>query len=151
VSLFYEDLSVGQVLHTPARTVTETDLSLFSMLSGDWNAIHSDAEFAAQTFYGQRVVHGLFGISMMTGLMERAGWFAESALAMLDVEHWVFQAPIFVGDTIRCEMEIVDRRMTSKGDKGVVGRRFTLRNQRDEVVQAGEIGLLIRLRSQVDA
>ncbi|MDP9459134.1 MAG: MaoC family dehydratase N-terminal domain-containing protein [Actinomycetota bacterium] len=151
MTLFYEDLEVGQVFHTAARTVTETDLTVFSMLSGDWNPIHSDAEFASDTFYGQRVVHGLFGISLLTGLMERAGWFSESALALLDIERWAFRKPIFVGDTLRAEMEIVSKRMTSAGDRGVVGRRFTLLNQRDEVVQTGDLGMMIRLTPEVTA
>lgn len=151
MSLYYEDLDVGQVLRTPARTVTETDLVGFCMLSGDWNAIHSDEEFASATFYGQRVVHGLFGMALLTGLMERAGWFSESALAMLGIERWTFQSPIFVGDTLRCEMEVLDKRLTSKGDRGIVSRRFTLRNQRDAVVQIGEIGLMIKMSPEVAA
>jgi len=151
VSLYYDDLEIGQVLRTPARTVTETDLVTFAMLSGDWNAIHSDAEFAGRTFYGQRVVHGLFGIALLTGLMERAGWFSDSALAMLGIERWSFRGPIFVGDTLRCEMEVLDKRVTSKGDRGIVARRFTLHNQRDEVVQSGDIGLMLRLAPEVAA
>jgi acyl dehydratase len=151
VSLFYDDLEVGQVLRTPARTVTETDLVTFSMVSGDWAAIHSDAEFARGTFYGQRVVHGLFGLSMLTGLMERAGWFSESALAMLDIERWAFQKAIFVGDTLRGEMEILSKRVTSAGDRGIVGRRFTLLNQRDEVVQTGDLGMMIKMAPEVAA
>lgn len=151
MSLYYEDLEVGQVLRTPARTVTETDLVGFCMLSGDWNAIHSDAELAGRTSYGQRVVHGLFGMALLTGLMDRAGWFSESALAMLGIEKWSFDKPIFVGDTLRCEMEILDKRLTSKADRGIVGRRFTLHNQRGEVVQTGEIGVMVRLAPEAGA
>jgi acyl dehydratase len=151
VSLYYEDLEVGQVFDTPGRTVTETDLVTFSMLSGDWNPIHSDAEFARGTFYGQRVVHGLFGLSMLTGLMDRAGWFSESALALLDIERWEFRGPIFVGDTLRARLEIVSKRLTSRGDRGILGRRFTLLNQRDEVVQTGDLGMMIKLAPEVAA
>jgi acyl dehydratase len=149
--LYYEDLEVGQVFDTPGRTVTETDLVTFSMLSGDWNPIHSDAEFARGTFYGQRVVHGLFGLSMLTGLMDRAGWFSESALALLDIERWEFRGPIFVGDTLRARLEIVSKRLTSRGDRGILGRRFTLLNQRDEVVQTGDLGMMIKLAPEVAA
>lgn len=151
MSLYYDDLEVGQVRRTPARTVTETDLVTFSMVSGDWAAIHSDAEFARGTFYGQRVVHGLFGLSLLTGLMERAGWFSESALAMLSIDRWAFKGPIFVGDTLRGEMEILSKRVTSSGDRGIVGRRFSLLNQRDEEVQAGELGMIIKLAPEVAA
>jgi acyl dehydratase len=148
VALYYDDLEVGQVFTTPARTVTETDLVSFAMLTGDWNQIHTDKEFAKGTMYGQPVVHGLFGLVMMTGLLERSGLFSGSAMAMLDVRDWTFTAPIFVGDTLHASIEIVSKRLTSKGDRGIVDRRFSLVNQRGEVAQVGNLGLMIRLAPQ---
>lgn len=145
-SLYYEDLDVGLVLTSSARTVTETDLVTFCMLSGDWNPIHSDEEFSRGTDYGRRVVHGLFGMSVLTGLMDRAGWFTTSAVAMLGITAWQFRAPLFVGDTIHCELEITALRLTSRGDKGIVGRRFRLVNQGGEVIQEGDIPLMVRVR-----
>jgi acyl dehydratase len=147
MALYYEDLSEGQTFTSPARTVTETDLVNFAMLSGDWNAIHTDEEFAKSTYYGRRVVHGLFGLSMMTGLLDRTGLFGGSAIAMLGIRDWNFKAPVFVGDTLHFEMEVVSKRLTSKGDRGIVDRKFRLINQREEVVQEGHIGLMVRLKS----
>jgi acyl dehydratase len=147
MALYYEDLSEGETFTSPARTVTETDLVSFAMLSGDWNSIHTDEEFAKKSFYGKRVVHGVFGISLMTGLMDRTGLFGGSAIAMLGIRDWQFKAPIFVGDTLHFEMEIVSKRLTSKGDRGIVDRKFRLINQRGEVVQEGYIGLMIRLKN----
>ncbi len=144
-SLFYEDLEVGRVYSTSSRTVTETDLMTFTMLSADWNPIHSDEEFAKGGFYGKRVVQGLYGLSILTGLMDRAGWFHESAIAMLGIDGWRFESPIFVGDTLHGEMEIIDKRLTKKGDRGIVERRFTLLNQNAQLIQRGAIGLMIRL------
>lgn len=149
-SLYFEDLDVGLVLTSPARTVTETDLVTFCMLSGDWNQIHSNEEFSKGTDYGKRVVHGLFGMSVLTGLMDRAGWFSTSAVAMLGIKEWEFRAPLFVGDTIHCELEINSLRLTSRGDKGVVGRRFRLVNQRGEVIQEGDIPLMVRVRGKAE-
>jgi acyl dehydratase len=148
VALYYDDLEVGQVFTTPARTVTETDLVSFAMLTGDWNQIHTDKEYAKGTMYGQPVVHGLFGLVMMTGLLERTGLFSGSAMAMLDVRDWTFKAPIFVGDTLHATIEIMSKRLTSKGDRGIVDRRFSLVNQRGEVAQVGNLGLMIRLAPQ---
>src|SRR5690606_34525847 len=111
--------------------------------------IHSDEEFSKGTEFGRRLVHGVYGLSVLTGLMDRAGWFSTSAVAMLGIKEWEFRGPLFVGDTVRCEMEISSRRLTSRGDKGVVGRRFRLVNQRDEVIQEGEIPLMVRLRDRV--
>jgi acyl dehydratase len=146
MALYYEDLTEGQTFTSPARTVTETDLVSFAMLSGDWNPIHTNEEFAGSTDYGKRVVHGMFGLSMMTGLLDRTGLFDGSVVAMLGIRDWRFKAPIFVGDTLHFEMEIVSKRLTSKGDRGIVDRKFGLINQRGEVVQEGHIGAMIRLK-----
>lgn len=151
MALYYEDLTEGQTFTSPARTVTETDLVSFAMLSGDWNAIHTDEEFAKETFYGKRVVHGLFGLSMMTGLLDRTGLFGGSAIAMLGISDWQFKAPIFVDDTLHFEMEIVSKRLTSGGDRGIIDRKFSLINQRGEVVQEGHIGLMLRLNANSDS
>lgn len=146
MSLYYEDLEIGQKFSSLARTVTETDLTVFSMLSGDWNPVHSDVEFARRTDAGQRLVHGAFGIALVTGLLDRAGWFAESAVAMLDVDGWTFRRPIFVGDTLHFDMEISALRVTSSGTTGVVGRTFRLINQDDVMVQEGRSSAMLRLR-----
>ena len=107
---------------TPARTITETDVVQFSGLTGDYNPIHTDAEFAAGTRYGQRIVHGLFGVSVCIGLMSRTGIFEGSAVALLGVDEWHFRAPIFIGDTVRCRIHILGKRLTSSGETGVVQR-----------------------------
>ena len=145
--LFLEDLAAGQSFRSQGRTITEADLTMFSMLSGDWNPIHSDAEFAKATPFGERLVHGVFGIAVVTGLMDQAGWFRTSAIAMLDIEGWKFALPITIGDTLTCRMDITSVRRTSKGDAGVVGRRFTLENQHGKAVQSGDIGMLVRVRT----
>jgi acyl dehydratase len=88
----------------------------------------------------------MFGLSMMTGLLDRTGLFDGSVVAMLGIRDWRFKAPIFVGDTLHFEMEIVSKRLTSKGDRGIVDRKFGLINQRGEVVQEGHIGAMIRLK-----
>lgn len=151
MALYYEDLSEGQTFTSSARTVTETDLVNFAMLSGDWNAIHTDEEFAKESYYGKRVVHGLFGLSMMTGLIDRTGLFGGSAIAMLGIRDWQFKAPIFVGDTLHFEMEIASKRLTGKGDRGIVDRKFSLINQRGEVTQEGHIGIMLRLKEPKEA
>nr|WP_246336730.1 MaoC/PaaZ C-terminal domain-containing protein [Flexivirga oryzae] len=145
--MYFEDLEVGQRYVSLARTVTETDLTVFSMMSGDWNPIHSDVEFARRTPSGQRLVHGVFGIALVTGLMDRAGWFADSAVAMLSIDDWRFVKRLLIGDTLHCEMEISSLRLTSSGTTGVVGRTFRLINQDDDVVQEGRCPALIRLRA----
>jgi acyl dehydratase len=87
MALFYADLAEGQEFTTPARTITESDVVQFSGLTGDYNPIHTDAEFAADTRYRQRIVHGLFGVSVCIGLMSRTGIF-EVVVALLGVDEW---------------------------------------------------------------
>lgn len=147
MTLYYGDLAVGTLLTSPARTVTETDIVSFAMLSGDWNPIHVDAEFAKRTHFGRRVAHGLFGMALMTGLMDRAGWFDGSVIAMLGIDGWRFLRPIFDGDTLHCTVEIVGKRMSAKGDRGIVERHLRLVDQRGEVVQEGNINVLVRLNA----
>jgi acyl dehydratase len=143
---FLEDLTAGDTFTTGARTLTEADVVGFAGLSGDFNPIHTDAEFAKETPYGQRVVYGLLGISILTGLLDRTGLFSGSAIAMLGINEWKFTAPIFIGDTVHVRLTITDVRRTSKPDRGVVGRFFELINQDGAVVQQGNIDLMVRSR-----
>ena len=146
---FLEDLHAGDTFTSAARTITESDVTAFAGLSGDFNPIHTDVEFAKDTPYGQRVVYGLLGLAMLTGLLDRTGLFSGSAIAMLGIRDWTLTAPMFIGDTIRFRLTITDVRRTSSGDRGVVKRHFELLNQRDEVVQQGHIDLLVRARESV--
>jgi acyl dehydratase len=144
---YLDDLEAGQHFVSAARTVTEADVVAFAGLSGDFNPIHTDAEFAKDSQYGQRVVYGLLGLSIATGLLDRLGVFSGSAIAMLGITDWTFTGPVFIGDTVHLELTIVGVRPSqSKPDRGVVERRFDLRNQRGELVQTGRIDVLVRRR-----
>lgn len=140
---YLADLSPGQVFTTPGRTVTEADVYSFAAWTGDANQVHTDAEFAAGTRYGQRVVHGMLGASLCLGLIARTGIFEGSAVALLGIDGWRFRAPVFIGDTLTCTVEILSARATSKGTYGVVERQVTLRNQRGEVVQDGRMDVMV--------
>jgi acyl dehydratase len=144
-TLYYHDLEIGKVYRSAGRTATEADNTMFCMLSGDWNPIHANADYAAETRFGQRVIPGLFGVSLITGAMGQWGIFEESILAMLNLKDWEFKAPIFIGDTIYVEMEILDKRLTSKGDTGIVGRRFTLVTHEGKLLQTGCSDMMIRV------
>lgn len=145
--MFYEDFEVGQVFRTQGRTITETDLVLFAGWSWDTNPPHTDAESMRESRFGERIAHGMLGISVAMGLTSRLGVFEDCSIALLGIDDWRFTRPIHIGDTVRCTVEIVGVRLTSKGDAGILDRRFQLRNQRDEVAQAGRIGLMVARRS----
>jgi len=144
MGLFYEDLEVGRVFPTPARTVTEADLVNFAGVSGDFNPIHTDEEYAKETPFGRRVAHGLLVLAMFTGLRLRTGVFEGTLIAWLEIRRYRFLKPVFIGDTIRGETEIAEKRETSKPDRGVVVQRVRIYNQKGELVQEGEFVTLVR-------
>lgn len=142
--MYYEDFAVGDTYVTPSRTVGEYDISQFAGLSGDYNPIHTDATFAEASEFGQRIAHGLLGMSILTGLVVRLGIFEGSTIALLGVEQWRFKGPIFAGDTVHVVLTIKETRLTSDGTRGVLIREYQLVNQRGEVVQQGIMPLLVK-------
>lgn len=144
---YFDDLVVGEQIVTPARTITESDVVQFAQLTGDWNPIHTDVEFAKASPYGERLAHGLLGLAVAIGLLDRTGTFSGSAIANLGVEEWRFKAPIKLGDTVHAVVTITDLRPTSDGSRGIAARRFEIRNQRDEVVQEGSSPIMLKRRT----
>lgn len=143
---YFEDFAVGEHFTSSGRTVTETDLTLFNMISGDWNPIHADAEFAASTRFGQRIVHGAFGVALLTGFMHQMGIFDGTAVAMLSLKEWGFKAPILIGQTLRLHMTITELDPGQSARLGRLGRHLQLRDQHGQVVQEGHSDLLILKR-----
>jgi acyl dehydratase len=141
----FEDLEVGQTFKSHARTLTETDLTLFNMLTGDWHPIHADAEFASKTKIGQRMFQGTFGIALSTALSADLMRIANPVIAALGIRDWSYDAPLFIGDTVHVELEIVDKRVTSDGRRAVVGRNLRLLKSDGTVAQGGTADLMVGL------
>ncbi|MFB6167375.1 MAG: MaoC family dehydratase [Haloferacaceae archaeon] len=128
--LYYEEFEVGRVIdHERRRTVTEADNQRFCDMTMNGQPLHLDAAFAAETEFGERVVNGLYTMSLAVGLSipDTTDGTIVANLSYDDVEH---PAPVFHGDTIRAETEVLDRRETSDGDRGVV--RMAVRAYRVE-------------------
>lgn len=102
---YFEEFEIGDEVETAARTVTETDVMLFAGLSGDYNQLHTDAEFARGTLFGERIAHGLLGLSIASGLASRLGFVEGTAEAFTGLE-WKFRGPIKIGDTIRVRLKV---------------------------------------------
>lgn len=146
MALYFEDFEPDQVFVTQRRTITEADVVSFAAWSWDTNPVHTDEDYGRDTRFGERVAHGLLGMSVSMGLASRLGVFEGSSVALLGVDEWRFLLPLRIGDTVHCRVEILGTRLTSKQDAGILLRRFTLVNQRDEVVQEGKIDLMVRRR-----
>jgi len=141
---YFDEIEIGEEYESPGRTVTEADIVLFAGLSGDYNIIHTDAEFMKSSIFGERIAHGLLGLSIQAGLLTRAMQpYATIAFAGL---RWKFKGPIKIGDTIRVRGKVLAKKETSKPDRGLVTLGRTVVNQRDEVVQEGETDLMVERR-----
>jgi acyl dehydratase len=143
-SLYYEEFEVGQSVTSAGRTVTESDVVTFAALSGDWNAIHTDAEYAAAHVFGQRVAHGVLGLSIATGRANRLGFMEETVLAFREIGTWKFSLPIFIGDTIRVRATVEEKRPMRRLGGGLVTFKVEILNQRDEVTQRGTWSILVK-------
>ena len=141
---FWDDIQVGEEYESPGRTVTETDIVIFAGLSGDYNVLHTDAEFMKSSIFGERIAHGLLGVAMQAGLFTRATQ-AYATLAFVGLR-WKFRGPIKIGDTIRLRAKVTAKKETDQADRGVVTLERHVVNQRGEVVQEGETDLLVERR-----
>jgi acyl dehydratase len=143
--LSFTELAVGARFTSHRRTVTETDHQLFMMLIGDWSPIHADAEYARLHGPGKRIVHGGLGIALTMGLQTAALEFADPLLGALGIADWAFKAPLFIDDTIFVEVEILDKRITSSGNKYIVQRKLRLIKTDGALCQEGTASALVAL------
>ena len=136
----FDEISVGDAWSGRGRTITETDVVSFCYLTGNWLEIHSNVEVAAATSYGQRLVQGSLTFSLIPGLV---AWDHRYVAAFYGVDRLRFLRPVFIGDTVHPELRVVET-TPKDDDRGVVALAVEVRNQRDEVVQAGVFKLLVR-------
>jgi acyl dehydratase len=145
---YFEDLQLGDQDQTVGRTITEADIVNFAGLSGDFNPIHMDQAFAEKTFFKKRIAHGILVFSVASGLFtqsEMNTFMKKSVIALMEIK-WKFLKPVFIGDTIHLEVEIIEKKETSKLDRGIVILKRTVVNQKGDAVQEGDIIMMIRRR-----
>jgi len=144
---YYEEFEVGQRFETPRRTVIEADISTFAGLTADFNPLHMDEVFAAESDFKGRITHGPMIVGMAFGLASRVDLMDGTVLGLLEIA-WKFMKPVRPGDTIAVIVTVLEKRLTRKPDRGVVTLQLDVRNQRDETVQIGVAKGLIRLKGQ---
>ena len=144
--LYFEEYEIGQSVTSVGRTITEADVVGFAGLTGDWTSIHVDAEYAAQHPFGQRVAHGLLGLSVASALAVRLGFMEGTVLAFREINDWKFSLPIFFGDTIRVRASVVGLKAMPRLGGGSVTFKVEILNQDDKVVQRGKWGVLMMSR-----
>jgi acyl dehydratase len=127
--MYFEEFEIGQRVVTPARTVTESDVVSFAGLSGDYQQIHTDAEFSRGTPYEQRVVHGLLIMSIASGLITRTGVLEGTVLAFREINNWKFSYPVFFGDTIHVELVVIETKALPRLGGGSIVIELSVLNQ----------------------
>lgn len=142
--LYYDELATGaRYLHRPGRTATEADNVLFSSLTMNTQALHLDAAFSEGQPFGQRLMNSMWTLATMVGAS--VSQITQGTLvAQLGLTDISFPAPLFHGDTLYTETEILDKRLSaSRPGQGIVTMRHIGRNQRGEVVASATRTALI--------
>ena len=141
---YYEDFKVGEVMETPGRTITEADLVNFAGVSGDFFSLHIDEEYAKKTMFGRRIAHGLLTLAVVSGFWSKMGLFEGTLIAFYGIDRLRFTKPVYIGDTIRARIEVVDK--VEKGEHGLVTLKHEVFNQRGELVLVFDAKLLLKRR-----
>jgi 3-hydroxybutyryl-CoA dehydratase len=146
--MYFEEFAPGQTIVTAGRTITEADIVNFAGLSGDYTEIHTNAEYGKGTPFGQRVAHGLLGLSVASGLAIQTGVLEGTVIAFREVNEWKFIKPILIGDTIHVKMDVKQTKELRRIGGGSVVIEVEVINQRDEVTMKGLWTVLIVARPE---
>jgi acyl dehydratase len=147
--LYFEEFEVGDSIESAGRTITETDIVQFAMLSGDWNQIHTDAEYSKEQMTGERIAHGLLVLSVASGLAVRLGFMEETVVAFMGLE-WEFRQVVKIGDTVRVRATVAEKKEMRRLGGGYVWFKIDILNQNDQRVHRGKWKVLVKSKP-VDA
>ncbi len=147
IHLYYDDVEVGQDWESPGRTITETDIVNFAGISGDFNPIHMDHEFAKTTPFRRPIAHGLLVFTVGSGLGVNSP--PMRTIAFLQVREWNFKEPIYIGDTIRIRSKVMEKNLRGRGRRGEIVWYRALVNQEGKVVQEGILVTLVEGRASI--
>ena len=145
--LYFEDFQIGDSIESVGRTITETDVVQFAMLSGDWNLIHTNAEYAKEQLAGERIAHGLLVLSIASGLAVRLGFMEDTVMAFMSLE-WDFRQFVLIGDTIRLRATVADKKEARRLQGGYVWFKIEVLNQDNRKVQRGRWKILVKSNKQ---
>lgn len=141
---YLDEFEVGDVIETAGRTVTEADIVFFAGLSGDYNPLHTNEEWAKKTAMGGRIAHGILIAAIASGLRMQSRITEGTAIALLEIKE-SFLAPTKAGDTIHCKMTITEVKPSkSKPDRGIVKYDCDVINQKEQLVMHQEVSVMLR-------
>jgi acyl dehydratase len=140
--LYFEEFELGAQMVTRGRTITEADIVQFAALTGDFNPMHTDAEYCKTSFMGQRVAHGMLTLSYAVGQAYQLGILERTVLGFRGLE-MKFSVPVFIGDTIHAEITVSDKKEARRLGGGQVTLDMKIVNQDGKTVQKGSLTLLM--------
>ncbi|MEN6392476.1 MAG: MaoC/PaaZ C-terminal domain-containing protein [Anaerolineaceae bacterium] len=141
--LYFEEFEIGQQIVSMGRTITESDIGLFAGLSGDFNQLHTDEEYAKNSLFGRRVAHGMLILAIASGLAMRTGILEGTTLAFREISEWKFSKPVFIGDTIHVVMKVIEKKEMRRIGGGEISVQINVINQHDEMVMKGIWNVLV--------
>ncbi|MDZ4768255.1 MAG: MaoC/PaaZ C-terminal domain-containing protein [Chloroflexota bacterium] len=145
IGLYFEDIHTGDKLVTRGRTITEADIVQFAALTGDYNPMHTDAEYMKTHPMGQRVAHGMLSLSYAVGQAYQLGFMERTVLAFRGLE-MKFSLPVLIGDTLHTEMVVRETKEARRLGGGIVTLDVKIINQAGKTVQSGEWTLILALQ-----
>ncbi len=143
--LYFEEFEPGVTLRTRGRTITEADLVQFAALTGDFNPMHTDAEYCKTSFMGQRVAHGMLTASYAVGQAYQLGILERTVLGFRGFE-MKFSAPVYIGDTIHAELKVTETKAAKRLGGGLVTLEMRVIKQDGKIAQKGSMTLLMMSR-----
>ena len=137
---------VGTTIRSRGRTVGEADVTMFAALTGDWHPQHSDAEWAAESQFGERIAHGLLVLSIASGLL---AWDPAQVMALRALREVVFKRPVRIGDTVSAEVEVLSAQPLND-QSALVTMNLRVRNQSGAIAVRARLDLLWRVGLEAD-
>ena len=141
--MYFEEFTEATQVVSMGRTITEADIVNFAGVSGDFTTIHTDAEFAKTTPFGERISHGLLVLSVATGLAAQLGFIEGTVIAFIGLE-WKFKGVVKIGDTVHLVAKVKQTKAMRAMGGGFVIFDVRVLNQRNEVVQQGKWTVLMK-------
>lgn len=142
---YFEEVEVGQTMVTRGRTITETDIVSFAALTGDYNPMHTDAEYMKTHAMKQRVAHGMLTLSYAVGQLYQLGFMERTVMAFRGLE-MKFSLPVYIGDTIHVRLTVKEKKEMKRLGGGIVIAEVKIVNQDGKTVQSGSLELLMASR-----
>jgi acyl dehydratase len=142
---YFDEVEIGQKFVTRGRTITEADLVQFAALTGDYNPMHTNAEYMKTHAMGQRVAHGMLTLSYAVGQIYQLGFMERTVTAFRGLE-MKFSLPVFIGDTIHVEVVIAEKKEMRRLGNGQITAEIKIVNQEGKTVQSGTMDLLLALK-----